>query len=277
MHAIRIARQLIAITVTTAAVWTASAQRAEACRCLPPTVESSYNGSSDVVRARVLSRVNAGGTTWYRARVVRTFKGCLAPKQLVLLSTPTSSATCGAMLAVGAEYLINGDSAGALLGVPRLTINSCDYNRRASELSAHDREFLAGRTVCCGDRCTCADGSQPVQCFVDPCQVAPACDEGECVANYCGGCNAEFYDDAGYAVCEAEPAGECASDRDCQATGCSGQVCAPEPVITTCEFRPEYACFQDPAITSCGCDAGRCTWDPTAELAACIEKAQGGM
>ena len=275
MHAIRLARQLIAISLTTIALWTASAQRAEACKCPPPTVESSYNGSSDVVRARVLSRASAGGTTWYRARVVRTFKGCLTRNQLVLLSTPSSSATCGAQLAVGSEHLINGDAAGSVLGVPRLAINSCDYNVRASELSAHDQAFLDGRTVCCGDRCTCADGTQPVQCFVDPCQVAPACDDGQCVANYCGGCNAEFYDDNGHAVCEDEPASECASDRDCQVTGCSGQVCAPEPVITTCEFRPEYACYHDPAITSCGCDAGRCAWEATAELAACIADARG--
>jgi len=131
----------------------------------------------------VLSRVNAGNTTWYRARVLRTFNRCLVRNQLVLLSTPTSSATCGSVLTVGAEYLINGDAAGAVLGVPRLAINSCDYNVRVSALTAHDQEFLQGRTVCCGDRCTCADGSQPVQCFVDPCDVAPACPEDTCEAS----------------------------------------------------------------------------------------------
>ncbi|HTU63496.1 MAG TPA: hypothetical protein VMF89_33770, partial [Polyangiales bacterium] len=59
----------------------------------------------------------------------------------------------------------------------------------------------------------------PVQCFADPCSVAPACTEGECVANYCGGCNAEFYDTFGHAVCE-DPS-ECRTDTDCpQGTWC---------------------------------------------------------
>jgi hypothetical protein len=53
-----------------------------------------------------------------------------------------------------------------------------------------------------------------VECFADPCQVAPSCGDGECVANYCGGCNAEFYDESGYAVCQA-PDSECTDDADC--------------------------------------------------------------
>jgi eight-cysteine-cluster-containing protein len=56
-------------------------------------------------------------------------------------------------------------------------------------------------------------------------------------------------------------------------TGCSGQICASQEVITTCEFREEYACYQDPAITTCGCNAGQCGFAPTPELAACLEEA----
>src|SRR5690606_17780540 len=41
------------------------------------------------------------------------------------------------------------------------------------------------------------------------------CPDGDCVANYCGGCNAEFYDESGYAVCESSSTSECASDADC--------------------------------------------------------------
>src|SRR4051794_7722789 len=36
---------------------------------------------------------------------------------------------------------------------------------------------------------------------------------------------------------------------DCSRSGCSGTVCA-EPgneVVTTCEFKPEYACYRDAA------------------------------
>lgn len=57
---------------------------------------------------------------------------------------------------------------------------------------------------------------------------------------------------------------------DCIKTGCSGIVCA-EPghdVITTCEFRSEYACYQK---ASCERQSnGACGWTQTAELTACL-------
>jgi hypothetical protein len=41
----------------------------------------------------------------------------------------------------------------------------------------------------------CSDGSQPVNCLVDPCQTAtcPSVNGATCVANYCGGCNAQWF------------------------------------------------------------------------------------
>jgi eight-cysteine-cluster-containing protein len=54
-------------------------------------------------------------------------------------------------------------------------------------------------------------------------------------------------------------------------TGCSGQICASEDVITTCEWREEYACY-DTATCETQAD-GRCGWTPTAELDACLASA----
>jgi eight-cysteine-cluster-containing protein len=211
-----------------------------------------------------------------------------------------------------------------------------------AELTNRDQAFLAGREVCCGGECCCANGEQPVQCFAQPCSVAPACEEAAvCVDNYCGGCNAEFYDAVGNAVCQASSpcnsdtdcaadrwcrqvaapatgsecvplagegescggfrpassfercapglicdtpdfiadapgicrAEECSSDADCSRTGCSCQLCAAESVITTCEFREEYACYADPDITACGCRGGLCGFDPTPELSSCLNDA----
>jgi hypothetical protein len=34
----------------------------------------------------------------------------------------------------------------------------------------------------------------------------------------------------------------CPSTPACRRTGCSGQVCADQEVVTTCEWKPEYAC-----------------------------------
>jgi eight-cysteine-cluster-containing protein len=56
----------------------------------------------------------------------------------------------------------------------------------------------------------------------------------------------------------------------CIKTGCSGIVCA-EPgkeVITTCEYRPEYACYK--TATCERQTSGACGWTQTAELTACL-------
>ncbi|HEY5838390.1 MAG TPA: DUF6748 domain-containing protein [Pyrinomonadaceae bacterium] len=58
----------------------------------------------------------------------------------------------------------------------------------------------------------------------------------------------------------------------CFKTGCSSQVCADRNVITTCEFRPEYACYQKAM-----CERqrnGECGFTQTAELAACLARAR---
>ena len=53
--------------------------------------------------------------------------------------------------------------------------------------------------------------------------------------------------------------GECTTDADCGAVGCSGEVCVPtaiaEEMFTTCDRRP---CFD--ILDACGCHDGRCTW-----------------
>jgi eight-cysteine-cluster-containing protein len=64
--------------------------------------------------------------------------------------------------------------------------------------------------------------------------------------------------------------GNCSSDSDCTAGGCSGQVCQSkyeEPVITTCEWRD---CFDASKYgLKCRCIDGRCQWseiEPTKEV-----------
>ncbi|HTM22857.1 MAG TPA: DUF6748 domain-containing protein, partial [Kofleriaceae bacterium] len=55
----------------------------------------------------------------------------------------------------------------------------------------------------------------------------------------------------------------------CMVTGCSNQVCAPDPVVTTCEDLPQYACY---ATATCERQAGgECGWTETPELTACLE------
>lgn len=58
-------------------------------------------------------------------------------------------------------------------------------------------------------------------------------------------------------------------EPSCFITGCSRQICSDREVVTTCEFRPEYACYQNAV-----CErqmSGECGWRETKELRQCLE------
>jgi len=62
----------------------------------------------------------------------------------------------------------------------------------------------------------------------------------------------------------------------CAVAGCSGQLCVSaaeaEGIVTTCEFKAEYACYRE---ASCEPQAnGRCGWTQSAELKQCIAQAK---
>ncbi len=63
---------------------------------------------------------------------------------------------------------------------------------------------------------------------------------------------------------------ESSSMKPCIKTGCSSQVCSDHNVITTCEFRPEYACYQK-AVCERQTD-GNCGFTKTRELTACLAR-----
>ena len=57
----------------------------------------------------------------------------------------------------------------------------------------------------------------------------------------------------------------------CEVSGCSSQLCgeAGEEMMSTCEYRAEYACYKQHSSCERQGD-GKCGWSPTTELAACI-------
>ncbi len=60
--------------------------------------------------------------------------------------------------------------------------------------------------------------------------------------------------------------------KPCFKSGCSNHVCTDENVITTCEWRPEYACYQK---AKCERQAnGKCGFTRTPELIECLKKAK---
>jgi hypothetical protein len=64
------------------------------------------------------------------------------------------------------------------------------------------------------------------------------------------------------------PATEPLATAECKPTGCSGIVCGDEEVMTTCEYRPEYACYKNATCARQG--DGACGWTKTPELDACL-------
>lgn len=59
--------------------------------------------------------------------------------------------------------------------------------------------------------------------------------------------------------------------KTCHVGGCSSQLCSDRPgMISTCEFRAEYACYRDPDARCEVQDDGTCGWTQTEELLACL-------
>lgn len=55
----------------------------------------------------------------------------------------------------------------------------------------------------------------------------------------------------------------------CRATGCSSQLCAEEDMVTTCEYKDEYACYK-----SAKCERqkdGKCGWTSSVALTTCLK------
>lgn len=176
---------------------------AEACSCAAPSLSRSWHESSDTFKGTVVSHRIRGNVHQYVVDVVRPFSGCTVAGDSITVETNTSSAACGAELDVGDSYLLtaNQDTASGAY-----EISLCGYNREWSTVSGEDRDFLASRPVVCErapEDVTCADGSEPVQCFADSCSIEPGCAEAAvCEFNTCGGCEAEFYDASWTPVCE---------------------------------------------------------------------------
>lgn len=126
----------------------------------------------------------------------------------------------------------------------------------------------------CPDFCGGPDGNMVVRCVDNrcvqmyECLVDGDCEEGQrCKNNRCYGKKTEEKG-TGKTGCE--------SDSDCIRGGCSGTVCQSkdeEPIMTTCEFRPEYECYE---MIECSCVEGECQWEETGEFNQCVEEKKQG-
>ncbi len=158
-------------------------------------------------------------------------------------------------------------------------------------------------TACLGGPVTDAGLGTVVDAGVDQDGGAAPCVRGGCSGQLCGETAQsttcewhEAYVCYQQATCERQADGQCAFTQDlaltscldalapdagtdldggaapCFVGGCSGQLCADEPLISTCEWTPAYACY---AGESCERQAdGQCGWTPSASLLACLAAAQ---
>lgn len=113
----------------------------------------------------------------------------------------------------------------------------------------------------------CMPTTKPETCGSDAdCAAGESCEGPVCLMwcaeddpNCCGG---------GVCVEKSEP-------NECVASGCSGEICAPQPVDSICIWQDWYECLQ---FSSCEPNPSGCGWVQNDELAACLEKyiGQGG-
>jgi glucose/arabinose dehydrogenase len=59
---------------------------------------------------------------------------------------------------------------------------------------------------------------------------------------------------------------------ECRRTGCSGQFCSDREIISTCEFKEEYACYREATCERQG--DGECGWTESPQLLECLGAAQ---
>ncbi|WP_437793269.1 hypothetical protein [Sorangium sp. So ce693] len=127
-------------------------------------------------------------------------------------------------------------------------------------------------------------GGEPASCKVTGCSGQVCADADEDVVTTCEW-REEYACYKEHGVCERGASGECGwratpeleaclggdEPAPCVVTGCSGQVCADadEEVVTTCEWREEYACYEEHGVCERGA-SGECGWRATPELEACL-------
>lgn len=158
----------------------------------------------------------------------------------------------------------------SLTAVALLTLAACgaedegQVGGAGSELVGKPVDPSCVRTGCSGQ--VCADDHVGTTCEWRPeyaCYNDAVCErqaDGACGWTDTEELTACLGDDAG--TPEPEPI------DDCFRTGCSGQVCSDQDVITDCMYRPEYACYE---AASCERQSnGACGWTPTPELETCL-------
>lgn len=174
--------------------------QADACTCVRPDITFSYRNNDHAVVARAVSVQAAGNYNVWTFRLIKDVKECSRPGASFRVATPSNPAGCGTSFTPGHTYLLFADDTN-IGGQRRWTTTACAGNMELTQMTPDDVDYIMHRPLFCGGQATCVDGTQPVNCFADPCSVGAACAGATCESNYCGGCTAEWYDASGYGMC----------------------------------------------------------------------------
>eukprot|EP01113_Clastostelium_recurvatum_P036375 TRINITY_DN5171_c0_g2_i1.p1 TRINITY_DN5171_c0_g2~~TRINITY_DN5171_c0_g2_i1.p1 ORF type:complete len:147 (+),score=13.35 TRINITY_DN5171_c0_g2_i1:487-927(+) len=137
-----------------------------------------------------------------------------------------------------------GTSTSSLGGIRTFTVTSCGYNRLFSNISsnASEKKYLDNRYV--PAFATCANGTSPTTSAAAGCRpclrIKPGCGYS-CVANYCGGCHSEYYDDGGNAQCHDCGSGTLPPISDVAVRSENDARMASRSTMSTCST-PGYVC-----------------------------------
>lgn len=213
---------------------------AEACRCPAPELSRDYASAKEVFSGRVLWTLEFGLYKFSLVSPGTYYKGCPQSYGWTWLSTQVGESLCEASFEYGTEYLFFTEQKSLMRWSASTT--SCSGNRVFDSLSEREQQFLNTREVCCGDECTCGDGSAPLICPENPCLRAYPCETSglaKCEPNRCGEvCDAEFFAADGRLLCQEPEETPCTQDKDCdesQYCGFSG-VCTD---IGSCSVNAE--------------------------------------
>ena len=122
--------------------------------------------------------------------------------------------------------------------------------------------------IMCVGAWTCNAGDCDWQCGaptpVPECETSDDCPAGEYCEGDCDG-------DAGN---NCVPTCDPVVNNPCVTSGCSSEICAPEPMMSTCVYLDWYQCL---GLSECGpyAEAWGCKWKNTPEFDECM--AQYGM
>ncbi len=203
----------------------------------------SWNGYTYAGELRLRMTSTRLGRRVYNARILsaQASPGVIPPQRLILSRNGTT-------VNLSKERTV------------RCEVLDCNVGFRCEEGTATKNAQCVPTSTCANVRCTssthCEDngGTTPPQCVPNATCAAMLCAPGT--------------------TCEENNGNaRCVPQAACRKTGCSGHVCADSDMITTCEFRPEYACYRS-ATCERGAD-GQCGFRKTPALTSCLASPPG--